>query len=99
MTEYNYYWYHHMLPDEERKEIQNAIESKDYDKFLELYKEYQIKAIEDGFYSEEYKTWYPMTYLPDTVYVYKDDSEEPELEYIACKSTFKAITHSECECG
>jgi len=34
---YIYYWYHHMIPEQERKEISETIRNKNYEKFLYLY--------------------------------------------------------------
>ena len=56
MKSYNYYWYHHMMPQEEQKIIFEAIQNKDYDKFIELYKAYSILAIKHGKYYAEYMT-------------------------------------------
>lgn len=34
---YIYCWYHHMIPEQERKEISETIRNKNYEKFLYLY--------------------------------------------------------------
>ena len=43
MKEYIYYWFHHMIPENERKYIEKIIDKKDYNAFINLYKEYTIK--------------------------------------------------------
>lgn len=99
MKSYSYYWYHHMIPIEEQNKISAIIQNKDYFKFIELYKEYSIKAIQYGKYYEELGTWSPMIFLPDVITVY--DSDKETFEYVSAlkKENFKKITYSECECG
>lgn len=63
MKEYVYYWYHHTMPDDKRKEIERVLAEKDYEAFIELYKKYTIKSIEYGSYNEELETWFPMTFF------------------------------------
>ena len=98
MKEYIYYWYHHMISSLEIEKIQASIENKKYFDFIELYKEYSIKAIKKGQYSEEFKTWIPMTFLPDSICVYEKDKI---VDYISIldKENFEKITYAECECG
>ena len=100
MKSYNYYWYHHMMPSEEQKDIFEAIQNKDYDRFIELYKKYSILAIKYGKYYEEFETWIPATYLPDTISVWDENAME-FVEFISVldKANFMKITHTECECG
>ena len=71
----------------------------DYFKFIELYKEYSIKAIQYGKYYEEFGTWFPMIFLPDIITVYDSDKETFEYVSILDKENFEKITYSECECG
>ncbi len=99
MKSYTYYWYHHMIPIEEQNKISQVIQNKDYFGFIELYREYSIKAIQYGKYYEEFSTWCPMIFLPDTISVY--DSNTGTFEYISIleKENFEKITYSECECG
>ena len=99
MKEYIYYWYHHMMPEKERKEIQTTLDNKDYFRFIELYKEYSIKAIQYGKYYEEFSTWCPMIFLPDTISVYDSNTETFEYISVLEKENFEKITYSECECG
>lgn len=80
MKEYTYYWYHHMMPEEDRKEIEQVLAEKDYEAFVELYKKYSILAVEYGSYNEEFETWFPMTFLPDYIGVYDTETEELEDE-------------------
>ena len=100
MKSYNYYWYHHMMPQEEQKIIFEAIQNKDYNKFIELYKKYSILAIKCGKYYAEFESWIPMTYLPDSISVWDDDKVD-FIEYISVldKNNFMKITYTECECG
>lgn len=100
MKEYNYYWYHHMMPDKERERIQKVIDSKDYDTFVELYKHYSIEAIRHDFYDKELETWFPMTFLPSGISVWDTEKEDfVGEEYVLSKPAFMKITFSECECG
>ena len=100
MKEYVYYWYHHMMPSEERKRINQTIQNKDYFNFIELYKYYSIKAIQEGSYLEEFQTWIPMTYLPSTISVFdSEDKNFYDSVLILDKDNFEKITYSECECG
>lgn len=102
MRTYTYYWYHHMMPTEERKKISETIQNKDYEGFIELYKKYSILAIQHGKYYEEFKSWLPMTYLPDTISVWNEDGDKLEfVEYLSAldKNNFMKITYAECECG
>ena len=99
MKSYIYYWYHHMIPAEEQNKINQTIQNKDYFGFIELYKEYSIKAIQCGKYYEEFATWCPMIFLPDTISVYDDNADT--FEYVSAleKENFEKITYSESECG
>lgn len=53
-----YYWYHHMLPSDERNAIQRSIDEHDY----ALFKAWRTKLNSSA-----------MCYLPDEVYVYSGD--------------------------
>lgn len=97
--EYVYYWYHHMMPDKDRKEIERVLEEKDFDKFVELYKKYSVLAIEHGYYDEELETWFPMAFLPSTITYFDDITEEMGDEYILSKPAFMKMSYAECECG
>ena len=96
--QYIYYWYHHMMPDNERKEIEKVLNEKDYFKFIDLYKKYSIEAIKYGQYIEEFQSWCPMTFLPDQISIWNRDNHEGYLS-ILDKEKKKKITHHECECG
>lgn len=98
MKTYNYYWYHHMMPNDERKKIENALNDKDYFAFLELYKKYSIQAIKYGSYYKEFNSWIPMTFLPNQISVW-DGEDFIEYLNILDKDNFDKITHHECECG
>lgn len=100
MKEYIYYWYHHMMPDNERKKIQTALDSKDYFAFLELYQKYGIKSFQYGKYYEEFKAWIPMTYLPSQIWVVENnDYDNSTYISVLDKENFDKITFHECECG
>lgn len=88
-----------MIPVEEQNRISSIIQNKDYFKFIELYKEYSIKAIQQGKYYEEFRTWLPMIFLPDIITVYDSDKETFEYVSVLEKENFEKITYSECECG
>lgn len=88
-----------MIPVEEQNRISSIIQNKDYFKFIELYKEYSIKAIQQGKYYEEFRTWLPMIFLPDIITVYDSDKETFKYVSVLEKENFEKITYSECECG
>ena len=96
--EYIYYWYHHMMSNKERKEIEKIFKDKDYFAFIEKYKEYSIKSIKCGKYYEEFESWIPMIYFPDTIDIVEGDILI-EKESILDRNSFKKITCVECECG
>ena len=100
MTEYIYYWYHHMMPNDEREKIRTALDNKDYFTFIELYKKYSIKAIQCGEYWEEFECWCPMTFLPSQISVIENEDYE-NITYVSIldKENFNKITYHECECG
>ena len=91
MKHYNYYWYHHMIPNDERQKIQHTIDSKDYERFVELYKEYAIKAVIYG----SYKT----VFLPEYISVYDEETKKAEFVSVLDRNEFNKITHSESEFG
>lgn len=95
---YIYYWYHHMMPEDERKEIEKSLNEKDYFKFIDLYKKYSIEAIKHGQYIEEFQSWCPMTFLPYQISIWNGDNHEGYLS-ILDKDSFEKITYYECECG
>ena len=100
MKSYTYYWYHHMIPNNEREYIQNVLDNHDYESFIDLYKNYGKLALDCGHYSEEFETWYPMTFLLSYIYIYDDKDEEIiEETYVLNKEAFMKIEPSECECG
>lgn len=100
MKEYAYYWYHHMMPKNERQKIEAALSNKDYFAFIDLYKEYSIKAIEFGEYYEELKTWIPMIFLPSEIVV-TENEDYGNSTYVSVldKENFEKINFYECECG
>ena len=98
MKEYIYYWYHHMMSDTERQNIEKVLKDKDYFAFIELYKKYSIEAIQYGHYYEEFQSWCPMTFLPNQISVWDGEHFIEHLS-ILDKENFDKITFSECECG
>lgn len=99
MKSYNYYWYHHMMPKEEQEEIFQAINDKDYFRFIELYKKYTILGIRYGQYYDEFSAWLPVVFLPDTISVWNNETGEYEDISVLDKENFMKITYTECECG
>ena len=97
--DYIYYWYHHMIPNQERKEISETIKNKNYEKFLYLYQQYSISSILEGHFNEEFQTWFPRIYLPNEIYVINNKDEIVDTLNILCKDDFMKITYEECECG
>lgn len=87
-----------MMPENERKYIEKIIDKKDYNAFINLYKEYAIKGINQGDFYEELNCWCPMVYLPNSIAVY-ENGEWVKNVSVLDKSEFEKITYSECECG
>ena len=98
MREYIYYWFHHMMPENERKYIEKIIDKKDYNAFINLYKEYTIKGINQGGFYEEFNCWCPIVYLPNSIAVYENGEWVKDVSALD-KSEFEKIVYSECECG
>lgn len=99
MKHYIYYWYHHMIPNNEREYIQNVLDNHDYESFIDLYKNYGKLTLDYGHYLEEFETWYPMTFSPSYIYIYDDKDEEIiEKTYVLNKKAFMKIEFSECKC-
>ena len=88
-----------MIPIEEQNKISQVIQNKDYFSFIELYKEYSIKAIQYGKYYEELAAWCPMVFLPNMISVYDYNTDTFEYISVLEKENFEKITYSECECG
>ena len=105
--EVNYYWYHHMIPTSERKIISDTINNHDFEKFIELYKKYTIRAINNGqmIYIDNDKNnnsniiFCPMTFLPNEASIYNKETNTIEYIDILNKNNFMKITYEECECG
>ena len=97
--EYIYYWYHHMMDDKRKNYIQTIINNHNYEAFIKEYKRLSIEGIKLGKFDEEFNSWFPIIFLPDTISVY--DKNTNEIEYISVldKDNFNKITYSECECG
>lgn len=87
-----------MMPVEEREKIEKILQEKDYFAFIDVYKEYSIKAIEYGQYDEELHTWIPAIFLPENIIVW-DNEEIVDSLNVLDKENFEKITYAECECG
>lgn len=87
-----------MMPAEERERIEKILQEKDYFAFIDVYKEYSIKAIEYGEYVEELHTWIPVIFLPENIIVW-DNEEIAYFLNVLDKESFEKITCAECECG
>jgi hypothetical protein len=88
-----------MMPDNERKIIEKALNEKNYEAFIRLYKKYSILGINQGYFSEEFQTWFPILYLPVTAAVYEDNNDYVDEINILFKENFEKITAQESECG
>lgn len=84
---YNFYW--HLNLDFPAKEIVEAINSKNFEKFMKYYKEWTAIGKKQG-----------VIYLPDDAFVYAgEDYEHMVTTNILNKYNFMQITHCEYECG
>lgn len=81
-----YYWYHHMNPNVQQKEINDIIMNHDFKKFWDI--------------SEEIEENSPyLCYFPATACVVSKDEYIGDLNIFRSEETFACITWSECECG
>ena len=81
-----YYWYHHMNPNVNQKEINEVIMSHNFNKFWDI--------------SEEIEENSPyLCYFPETAHIFSKDEHIGDLNIFRSKETFACITWSECECG
>ena len=89
MLNVTYYFYWHLNPNFPAKEIMEAINNKDYEKFMKYYKEWTVIGKKQG-----------MLYLQDDASVcVEKDYEHMVTTYILNKHNFMQITHCEYECG
>lgn len=79
-----YYWYHHMIDPSIRTDIQSAIDSHDYNKFMTYYEMLNTHAC---------------TFLPNEAYIYYGNDCIGELDITCNKNVLSFITYSESECG
>ena len=79
-----YYWYHHMIDNNIRKDIQSAIDNGDYEKFI--------------MYCEKLNTT-ACTFLPNEAYIYYGNDCIGEIDVTCNKDVISFITCSESECG
>lgn len=84
MNEVIYYWYHHMIDSDVINDIQDTIDSHDYEKFMAYY---------------NYLNSNECTFLPDYAYIFVDDDYFSKINIIDSPEIFSKITYSECECG
>ena len=81
-----YYWYHHMNPNVNQKEINEVIMNHDFKRFWDI--------------SEEIEENSPyLCYFPVTACVVSKDEYIGDLNIFRSEETFACITWSECECG
>lgn len=83
-VEIEYYWYHHMMPQEHVDEIRKTIISGDFWAFNKWYR---------TLWDRDY------TYLPQMAFVSAGDVCIGELAVALTAETFDLITCEECECG
>ena len=84
---YCFYW--HLNPNFPAQEIIEAINDKDYEKFMKYYEEWNTIGKKQG-----------MLYLPDDASVCAEkDYEHMVTTNILNKHNFMQITHCEYECG
>lgn len=85
--EYVYYWYDHMVlrSNGDAEKVEQAIENKDFDAFMQMKKKYSRKK------------W---VYFPDVIHVWDNDARDfvDELD-INVRENFMKIDHAEYECG
>lgn len=79
-----YYWYHHMIDSNVRKDIQSAIDNNDYEKFMNYYESLNTTAC---------------TFLPNEAYLYYGNDCIGEIDITCNEKLLSFITYSECECG
>lgn len=94
-----YYWYHHMMPIKDKEDIQRCIDTRDYFGFLEWYKKYNTKGLQEAKYNEEFECLCPIIYLPDTAVGWNPDLNCFKNISILEKKNFMKIAVSESECG
>lgn len=79
-----YYWYHHMIDANIRKDIQSAIDNGDYEKFMAYYKSLNTNVC---------------AFLPNEAYIYYEDDCIGSMDITCNKNVISFITFSESECG
>lgn len=98
-VELTYYWYHHMMPSKDRKAIQKAIDSHDFETFISFYKKYNSQGIKDGYIEKnEFNSFIPIIYLPDQASFISNNNEVLFLNILEIDN-FNRISYSESECG
>ena len=93
MKEYIYYWYDHRVLryNGDAEKVEKAIESKDFDAFMEIKKKYSGRADAAG---------KPLVYFPDDIHIWDTGEEDfvGELD-INVRENFEKIDYAEYECG
>jgi len=88
---YVYYWYDHLLlRPGVAHDIEECIKNHNYDKFMEYYKFFQLNELinPEG-----------LTYFPDHIAVFDQDSNLLEDISVFNRENFNKITYNEYECG
>lgn len=102
MPELNYYWYHHMMPTEEREYITEVINKHNFLEFVRLFKKWNAVGLVEGkLYRDEPNepiSFFPMWFLPQEAY-YENENGELQSVNILNEKDFSRITFNECECG
>lgn len=99
--EINYYWYYHMMPDDERNKISKSIKEHDFNKFIEFYRKWNSYGIIKGkIINMDGDIFFcPLVYLPDQASFLNEETDKIEYINILDKNNFDKITYEECECG
>lgn len=79
-----YYWYHHLMPKEDAKQIQIAIDNHDFETFDKYYEKYEVSN---------------MVFFPSEAVIYKDDDMVGTVRVLYDSNMFNLICASESECG
>ena len=95
----DYHWYHHAMPNKDRENIQRCIDTLNYFDFLEYYKKYNAKGLQEAKYNEEFECLCPIVYLPKYAIEWDPALKIYKNINILERENFMKITFSECECG
>lgn len=87
-----------MMPEEERKKIEETIKDKDFHQFCYYYRKWTSYGIKNGYYDKEFDCFIPIIYLPDTISIFEGD-ELIDCASILEKKNFLKVDYEESECG